>query len=173
MQRYKLVLGGTAAGVAGVLAFPTHSPHLSLPSASAAGTTGTTAGSGTSPSTGSSGSSSSSSSSSTGSSGASSSGSSGATSAKSATSADQPFQFGDLAVKVTVSGSKITDVSVVTLNETDGRSAMIDRYAIPQLEQQVISANSVNINGVSGATFTSQAFVDAVANALQKLGFQG
>ncbi len=166
MQRYKLVLGGTAAGVAGVLAFPTHSTHLSLPSASAAGTTG---GSGTSSSssTGSSGPSS------TGSSGASSSGSSGATSVKSATSADQSFQFGDLAVKVTVNGSKITDVSVVTLDETDGHSAMIDRYAVPQLEQQVISANSVNINGVSGATFTSQAFVDAVANALQKLGFQG
>lgn len=167
MQRYKLVLGGTAAGVAGVLAFPTHSTHLALPSASAAGTSPTTG-----PSSGSSGApGASSSSTSSGSSGASASASTAAT-AKSATSTDESFRYGDVAVKVTVNGSKITDVSVVTLNETDGRSQMIDRYAIPQLEQQVISANSVNINGVSGATFTSQAFVDAVANALQKLGFQ-
>jgi uncharacterized protein with FMN-binding domain len=36
----------------------------------------------------------------------------------------------------------------------------------------VISADSANIDGVSGATFTSQAFVDAVTNAFGKLGFK-
>ncbi len=163
MQRYKLVLGGTAAGVAGVLAFPSHTTHLTLPSAGAAGTTNS--GSSGNTATGSS------STSSAGSS-ATSSGSASAGSTRSATSADQPFQFGDMAVKVTVTGSKITGISIASINETDGRSASIDSYAIPQLEQQVLSANSVNINGVSGATFTSQAFVDGVASALQKLGFQ-
>lgn len=168
MKRYQLVLGGTAAGVAGVLAFPTHSTHLTVPSAGASATTtggGTTGSGGTSAGTSSSGS--------TASSATSSAASSSASSAtRTATSADQMFRFGDMAVKVTVTGTKITNVSVVTLNETDGHSAHIDSYAIPQLEQQVISAGSVNINGVSGATFTSQAFVDAVANALQKLGIQ-
>ncbi|HVA73266.1 MAG TPA: FMN-binding protein [Acidimicrobiales bacterium] len=75
-----------------------------------------------------------------------------------------------MAVTVTVKGNKIDSITMATLNETDGRSVSIDHYAIPQLERQVISAGSTNINGVSGATFTSQAFVDAVANALTKLG---
>jgi len=75
-------------------------------------------------------------------------------------------------VAVTVEGTKITNIAMAQLNETDGRSASIDSFAIPQLEQQVISADSVNINGVSGATFTSQAFVDGVANALGKLGIK-
>jgi major membrane immunogen (membrane-anchored lipoprotein) len=167
MQRYQLILGGTVAGIAGVLAFPTHHTKLSLPSTGVSGTT-SSAGTSTAAGPASSGSASSSS----GTSSVSPSGSSSSTTSKSATSADEQFRFGDLAVKVTVSGSKITNVAVTTMNEYDGRSASIDQYAVPQLEQQVISANSVNINGVSGATFTSQAFVDAVANALQKLGFQ-
>lgn len=158
MQRYKLVLGGTVAGIAGVLAFPTHGTHLTLPSASASGTTDT---GGSSSGTG--GTSTPSSSSTT---------SPTTSTTKSATSSDEAFRYGDISVKVTVTGSKITNVAVASLNEPDGRSASIDDYAIPQLEQRVISANSANIDGVSGATFTSQAFVDAVANALQKLGFQ-
>ena len=139
------------AGVAGVLAFPTHSTHLTIPSTktSSSGTSPTTApATATSPSTA----------------------ASGSSATRSATSTNQQFPFGAMAVKVTVSGSKIVNVTMATLSETDGRSASIDSYAIPQLEQQVIAAGSVNINGVSGATFTSQAFVDAVANALQQLG---
>ncbi|MDQ2726487.1 MAG: FMN-binding protein [Actinomycetota bacterium] len=71
-----------------------------------------------------------------------------------------------------MNGSKITNAKVTTLNETDGRSAEIDGYAIPKLDQQVITANSAHIDGVSGATFTSHAFVDAVTNGLDKLGFK-
>jgi uncharacterized protein with FMN-binding domain len=175
MKRYHLVIGGTAAGIAGVLAFPTQHTKLSIPSASAATTSPTT---GATSST-----SSPSSPSSTSPAAAGSGGSSATTKApsttkappttsatQSATSDDVQFRFGDLSVKVTVQGTKITNVGVASINETDGRSQMIDQYAVPQLEQQVISAGSVNINGVSGATYTSQAFVDAVANALQKMG---
>ena len=174
MQRYQLVIGGTIAGIAGVLAFPTHSStHLTIPSAGATGTTtGGTSGTSAAPAA------------STGGSAATSAAPSGTTAGsaatttpatpavRTATSDDTQFRYGDLAVKVTVNGSKITNVAVTTLNEFDGRSASIDHYSIPYLEQQVIQAGSVNINGVSGATFTSQAFVDAVANALQKLGIQ-
>jgi uncharacterized protein with FMN-binding domain len=75
-------------------------------------------------------------------------------------------------VTVTIQGHKITNVGIATVNETDGRSAAIDSYAIPQLEQQVIAADSANISGVSGATFTSDAFVQSLTDALGKLGFQ-
>lgn len=175
MQRYKFVLAGTAAGVAGVLAFPTHGGHLSIPSATASGTT--TGGSSTSGTSSTAAGSSATTTSpsgpgtttppSTGTTGAS---TSTTAATRSATSVSEPYPYGQLSVKVTVTGPKITGVSIASLYDTDGRSAAIDNYAIPQLEQQVISANSVNINGVSGATFTSQAFVNGVANALQKLG---
>ncbi|HWE57059.1 MAG TPA: FMN-binding protein [Acidimicrobiales bacterium] len=162
MQRYQLVLGGTVAGIAGVLAFPTHSTKLVIPSARASATTSTSPTTSAAPASKSSAASSSSTKSTTT--------TAPASTTRSATSADEQFRYGDVEVKVTVTGSKITGVTIAALNETDGRSAEIDNYAVPQLEQQVISAGSVNINGVSGATFTSQAFVDAVANALQKLG---
>ncbi|HET9077024.1 MAG TPA: FMN-binding protein [Acidimicrobiales bacterium] len=186
MQRYKLVIGGTIAGIAGVLAFPTRGSHLTIPTAgsgnaatggssgssgASASSTGTSAGS-SGGSAASSGGSAAAAGGSAAASGGSAGSSGGSAATRSATSADQAFRFGDMAVKVTVSGSKITGVSMATLNETDGRSVAIDSYAVPQLEQQVISAGSVNINGVSGATFTSQAFVDAVANALTKLGIK-
>ena len=166
MQRYKLVLGGTVAGIAGVLAFPTHSTRLTVPSAAGggSGTTGTSGGAGATAAGGNG---------SAAAGGAPVSGSGATGSApRSATSADETFRYGDMAVKVTVTGSRITNVGIAAINETDGRSVAIDSYAVPQLEQQVISAGSANINGVSGATFTSQAFVDAVANALQKLGIR-
>lgn len=168
MRRYQLVLGGTAAGVAGVLAFHTQGTHLKIPSAAAVGGTSGTA----SPSTASSGAPAASAGAGTPASSGTPAPSGTASATRSATSADTPFQYGDMAVNVTVNGTRITKVTIATVNETDGRSVMIDRYAIPQLEQQVISAGSVNINGVSGATFTSQAFVDAVANALSKLGIK-
>ena len=46
---------------------------------------------------------------------------------------------------------------------------MIDDAAIPQLRAQVLSADSANIDGVSGATFTSQAYAAAVQSALDQL----
>ena len=182
MQRYQLVLGGTVASVAGVLAFPTHSAKLTIPSVSASGTASSPGASGSTATGSSSAGSAAAGSAATGSgttatgSGTTATGSassSASSGTKSATSGDVQFHYGDMTVKVTVTGSRISNVSIASINETDGRSASIDSYAIPQLEQQVVAANSVNINGVSGATFTSQGFVDAVANALQKLGFKG
>jgi len=175
MRRYQLVIGGTIAGVAAVLAFPTKSTHLTIPSAAAAGASSSTSSSSTSGGSTSGGSTTSGAAGNSGTSPTTggSSASPGGSATRSATSDDQSFRYGDMEVTVTVEGTKITNIAMAALNETDGRSASIDSYAIPQLEQQVISADSVNINGVSGATFTSQAFVDGVANALGKLGIKG
>jgi uncharacterized protein with FMN-binding domain len=161
MRRAPLIAAGTVAGIAGVLAFPTEHSHLTIPSA-ASGTTNSSHGSAstssstpsTTPTT----------------SGPAAGTPSTAATTRSATSSDETYRYGDLEVTVTVDGTKITKVSVPTLNESDGRSASIDHYAIPQLERQVVNANSANIDGISGATFTAQAFVDGVSNALGKLG---
>ena len=68
------------------------------------------------------------------------------------------YRYGELSVTVTESNGRITDVQMASLNETDPRSVFIDDQAIPQLRQQVLAAQSASIDGVSGATFTSQAY---------------
>jgi uncharacterized protein with FMN-binding domain len=80
------------------------------------------------------------------------------------------FQYGDLQVKVTMSGTRITDVSVVQINESDPRSASIDQSAVPQLRQEAISAQSAHIDAISGASYTSQAYEQSLQSALDKLG---
>lgn len=70
---------------------------------------------------------------------------------------------------MTVSGSKITDVSVVRANVADPRSASIDQYAIPVLRSEALSAQGASIQGVSGASYTSQAYAQSLQSALDKL----
>ena len=52
----------------------------------------------------------------------------------------------------------------------DGRSQMINSYAVPILEQEAVAAQGVNINVVSGATFTSDAFAQSLQSALSQAG---
>jgi uncharacterized protein with FMN-binding domain len=82
------------------------------------------------------------------------------------------YPYGQLEVQVTADGSRISDVELVTISETDTRSLLIDQDAIPQLKQQVLQAQSAHIDGVSGATFTSQAYAHSVQSALDRLGIK-
>jgi uncharacterized protein with FMN-binding domain len=82
------------------------------------------------------------------------------------------YQYGELSVTVTERGGRITDLQMASLSETDARSVFIDDQAIPLLRQQVLAAQSANINGVSGATFTSQAYAQSVQSALDQLGIR-
>jgi uncharacterized protein with FMN-binding domain len=88
----------------------------------------------------------------------------------SATGTDTQYRYGDLAVTVIEKNGRITDLQMATLNETDSRSVRIDDQAIPLLRQEVLDAQSANINGVSGATYTSQAYATSVQSALDQLG---
>jgi len=80
------------------------------------------------------------------------------------------YAYGDLQVAVTIKDNRVSDVSVVENEATDPRSQMIDSEAVPILQQEALSAQGVNIDVVSGATFTSDAFAQALQSALQKAG---
>jgi uncharacterized protein with FMN-binding domain len=71
-------------------------------------------------------------------------------------------------VKVTVRGGRIADVTAVQLPQSDGRSAQISSYAAPLLREQALSAESAQVDGVSGATYTSEGFRTSLAAALSK-----
>lgn len=81
------------------------------------------------------------------------------------------YSWGVLAVKVTVSRGKITKVGLAYLNDGNNpRSQFIDQQSIPQLEQEALQAQSANIQGVSGASYTSAGFAQSLQSALHSLG---
>ncbi len=78
--------------------------------------------------------------------------------------------YGPLQLSVTFNGSKISDVKALQYPDWHGYSVQLNQYAIPQLNQQAVAANSANINGVSGATFTSQAYMQSLQSAIDHHG---
>jgi len=75
-------------------------------------------------------------------------------------------RFGTVKVAITVSSGKITNVDFLSLPNEDMRSSMISSQASPLLESQTISAQSAAIDGVSGATYTSQGYVQSLQSAI-------
>lgn len=76
--------------------------------------------------------------------------------------------FGNVQVQVTVSNGKITKLVAVDYPNGDPRSYEISRYSIPVLGQEVLSAQGTNIDIVSGATYTTEAYAQSVQAALDK-----
>jgi uncharacterized protein with FMN-binding domain len=75
--------------------------------------------------------------------------------------------YGPVQVSATISGGKLTDVRILQL-PSDHRSIRIANYATPTLIQEAISAQSASIDYVSGATATSDAFMQSLDNALNQ-----
>jgi uncharacterized protein with FMN-binding domain len=86
------------------------------------------------------------------------------------TGQDVQYVYGDIQVAATVEGGRIVSVSVPQNGAIDGRSQTINSYAVPILEQEAVSAQGLNFNVVSGATFTSDAFAQSLQSALSKAG---
>ena len=159
MKRAPIVLAGTGLGLAGVLGYHATKPSALPSTKSSAQTTSASAQTGTS-----------SSSASTRTTASTNNASSSQSGTRSATGEDVQFQYGDIQLKVTMSASRITNVSVAQLNVDDPRSDSIDQGALPQLEQETLSAQSAQIDAVSGASYTSQAYEQSLQSALDKLG---
>lgn len=88
---------------------------------------------------------------------------------RSATGPVTQYGYGELDVRVTVSGSRITDVTVPVLRVAEPYSQQLAVQVIPMLKSEVLSAGNAQINGVSGATYTSQAYAMSLQAALDKL----
>jgi uncharacterized protein with FMN-binding domain len=81
----------------------------------------------------------------------------------------EQYGYGHLAVRVTVDGSRITDITVPVLQTNEQFSQQLAEQAIPELRSEALAADSASIHGVSGATFTSQAYAESLQAALDKL----
>jgi uncharacterized protein with FMN-binding domain len=84
------------------------------------------------------------------------------------TGQDYPNQFGDVQVKVIVSGGKITDVQALQLPSDRARSAEISQAAGPILHDEVLQAQSAQIDLLSGATYTSYSYQQSLQSALDQ-----
>jgi uncharacterized protein with FMN-binding domain len=78
------------------------------------------------------------------------------------------MRFGDVQVKVIVSGGRITDVQAVQMPSDRARSAYISQVAGPMLHDEVLQAQSARIDTLSGATYTSDAYAQSVQAALDQ-----
>jgi uncharacterized protein with FMN-binding domain len=79
-------------------------------------------------------------------------------------------RFGAVQVAITVAGGQITDVTAVHLTDKDGRSVSISDRAAPILRQEVLAAQSANVQAVSGATYTSDGYLTSLQSAIDQAG---
>lgn len=76
--------------------------------------------------------------------------------------------YGYIQVKATIQGGKLTDVVFVQYPNDRQNSIYINSQAMPMLKQQAIQVQSSQVDGVSGATDTTQAFIQSLGDALQQ-----
>jgi uncharacterized protein with FMN-binding domain len=78
-------------------------------------------------------------------------------------------KYGNVQVKITVSNGKITDA--VAVQAPSGRNDRYTNRAVPILKAQTLQAQSANIQGASGASYTSYGWFKSLQGALADAGF--
>ena len=76
--------------------------------------------------------------------------------------------FGNVQVQVTIQGGRIVDVQPLQMPTAHMLSQQIAAYAAPILRQEVLQAQSAQINLISGATYTSEAYAQSLQGALDQ-----
>ncbi len=75
---------------------------------------------------------------------------------------------GGYQAQVTIEGGVITAVDPVEAGTQDPESLQVNSFAVPELEARVLAAQSANVDEVSGASFTSPAYIESIAGALDE-----
>ena len=79
-------------------------------------------------------------------------------------------RWGPVQVKVTLASGKITAVDVVEEPDSNGRDQEINAEAVPELVTETMQAQSAQVDMVSGATYTSEGYVQSLQSALDQAG---
>lgn len=79
-------------------------------------------------------------------------------------------RYGLVQVQAVVASGKLTDVTVLEVPDNGGYEDQIVQSALPQLKSEALSAQSANIDIVSGATYTSQGYAQSLQSALDQAG---
>jgi uncharacterized protein with FMN-binding domain len=92
------------------------------------------------------------------------------TASKTVTGSVAQTRWGPVQVRLKVSNNKITEVSVIQYPNGNGRDQEINSQALPVLTQETVAAQSAQIDMVSGATVTSDGYVESLQSALDQAG---
>src|SRR5258708_23698448 len=77
-------------------------------------------------------------------------------------------QFGPVQVRVTIKGGKLTEIVPLQLPSDRSRDQEIASYSVPILRSEALKAQSAQIDMVSGATYTSQGYIQSLQAALDQ-----
>ena len=75
-------------------------------------------------------------------------------------------QYGSVQVRVSFTGKKITNVHALQLTDSSRTSVSISAGAAPTLRREALAAQSAQIDVVSGATYTSEAYQQSLQSAI-------
>lgn len=78
--------------------------------------------------------------------------------------------YGNVQVELEIEGGRIVDARILERPTDSKTSRTINRRALPDLESELIAAQSADIDVVSGATLTSEAFIRSAGDALRQAG---
>jgi uncharacterized protein with FMN-binding domain len=77
-------------------------------------------------------------------------------------------QYGNVQVEITVVNGKITDAKAIVA--PTGKNDRYTNMAVPVLKKQTLAAQSADIQGASGASYTSYGWFKSLQGALAKAG---
>jgi uncharacterized protein with FMN-binding domain len=79
-------------------------------------------------------------------------------------------RYGPVQVRITVRNGSITAANAIQYPTSEPLDQEINAYAVPQLNQEVLSAQSAQIDMISGATYTSEGYLSSLQSALDRAG---
>ncbi len=77
-------------------------------------------------------------------------------------------RYGPVQVEIAVANGQISTVTVIASPDADRKSVQINSNAVPTLNSETMSAQTANIDSVSGATYTSDAYKQSLQSALDQ-----
>jgi len=173
MRRAIITIGSTAAGLAALLAFKSHpiaeasaTAGTTTPSPTLASGPSSTGGSGQADGHGSAGGAGHTKSPSASASASASSAASETTRTVTGTVADT--SYGPMQVQIVLTGQRITKVNVLQQTDSGQESSQIDSFSIPKLTSETLTVQSARIDTVSGATATSQGYIQSLQSAIDQ-----
>ena len=82
------------------------------------------------------------------------------------TGASTQTEWGPVQVQITVSSGKITNVDVLSYPDTEKKSIQINENALPTYKEEALTAQSSNIDQISGATETYKGFTGSLQDSI-------
>jgi uncharacterized protein with FMN-binding domain len=77
-------------------------------------------------------------------------------------------RYGPVQVQAQVQDGSLVAVAVMQYPDGDGKSVRINQRALPALQGEALTAQSAEVDTVSGATYTSDAYVKSLQSAIDE-----